>query len=132
MKAIALTVAGLLSAVALAAPGRIAGDPKRGEIAYQKCYSCHAVEPGRNDLTGPSLNAIVGRRVAAAPGFRYSPALVALARTRARWDRGLLDRFIADPETVAPGTEMSFTGMRNPSERADLIAYLETLRPSRP
>jgi cytochrome c len=100
------------------------GDARRGERAYQKCYACHALEPGKHDLSGPSLYRIVGRRIAAAPGFDYSPALRALARRRGRWDTALLDRFIADPEKVAPRTSMTFTGMSDARERADLVSYL--------
>jgi cytochrome c len=115
----------LLALSAAAAP---AGEPQRGERAYQKCYSCHAVEPGNYDTSGPNLHAIVGRRIAAQRSFDYSPALRALARRHRRWDADLLDRFAADPEKVAPGTTMSFHGMRSPAERRDLLAYLRTLQ----
>lgn len=121
----------VLLAVTAAAPmislaaGPEAGDVRRGEAAYQKCYACHALEPGKNDLTGPSLGGVIGRPIAAEAGFRYSPALVALARQEGRWSPKLLDRFVADPESVAPGTEMTFTGIRNARERADLLAFLQ-------
>lgn len=117
--AIALLLAWLPPA---GADGR-AGDPRRGKIAFGKCYACHAVEPGKDDLSGPTLHRILGRRIAA-QRFDYSPALRALARRRPRWDEALLDRYIADPEAVAPKTSMTFTGMRDARERADLIAYL--------
>lgn len=119
----ALSASALLALIALTGAAGGQGDARRGERAYQKCYACHAIEPGKNDLSGPSLHNIVGGRVAARP-FDYSPALRALARRQRRWDERLLDRFIADPEKVAPRTSMTFTGMRDPSERADLIAYL--------
>ena len=60
--------------------------------------------------------------------FDYSPALRVLAKRRPRWDEALLDRYIADPEAVAPRTSMTFTGMRDQRERADLIAYLRQAR----
>jgi cytochrome c len=110
-----------LMALTGAAGGK--GDADRGRIAYQKCYACHALEPGRNDLSGPSLHRILGGRIAARP-FDYSPALRRLAKRQRRWDAALLDRFIADPEAVAPRTSMTFTGISEPRERADLIAYL--------
>jgi cytochrome c len=103
-------------------------DPKAGERAYQKCYSCHALEPGKHDLSGPSLHRIVGRRIAAAPGFDYSPALRAFAKRKRRWSEQLLDRYIADPEAVVPHTSMNFIGMKNRKERADLIAFLRSRR----
>jgi cytochrome c len=60
------------------------------------------------------------------PGVDYSPALRVLAKRRGRWNAALLDRFIADPEAVAPGTSMTFTGMASARERADLIFYLRS------
>ena len=96
---------------------------RRGEIAYRKCFSCHAIEPGQA-LEGPSLRGIVGRRIASQPGFAYSTALQSLARQHSRWSEPLLDRFIADAEQVAPRTKMNFTGIANPGERRDLILFL--------
>lgn len=95
-----------------------------GERAYQKCYSCHALEPGKNDLDGPSLHRIIGRPIAVEP-FAYSPALKRFAQQHPRWTPELLDRFIADPEALAPGTTMTFTGMQDSRERAALIAWLK-------
>lgn len=119
-----------LACVALAAcaPNGRASDAEQmalGERAYQKCYSCHALEPGRSDLQGPTLHGIVGRGVAAEPGFDYSPALRHFAEREPRWTRELLDRFAADPEALVPGTSMSFHGISDSAERAAIIAYLE-------
>lgn len=100
-------------------------DLSAGERAYQKCYSCHALEPGAGKLQGPSLHGIVGRRVAAEPGFDYSPALRRFARANPRWAPELLDRMIADPEVLVPGTSMSFHGISDAEERRALLAYLE-------
>ena len=113
----------MLALLSLAGGAGAAADRRRGQVAYQKCYACHALEPGRNDLSGPNLHRIVGRRIAA-ERFDYSPALRALAKRRMRWSEALLDRYIADPEAVAPKTSMTFTGIRDPRERANLIAYL--------
>lgn len=100
-------------------------DPKMGERAYQKCYSCHALEPGKNDLTGPTLHNIVGRAIASEQSFSYSPAMRSFAKSEQRWSRDLLDKFIADPEAMVAGTSMTFNGISDPNERAALIAYLE-------
>ena len=110
---------------AVAAPGK---RPSAGERGYQKCYSCHALEPGRNDLQGPNLHRIVGRRVASESGFAYSPALRRWARANPRWTPALIDRFAADPEALVPGTSMHFIGIADPRERAALIAYLRMVR----
>lgn len=96
-----------------------------GARAFQKCYSCHALEPGRNDLTGPTLDAIVGRRVAAEPGFDYSPALRRFAEREPVWTRRLINSFAEDPEALVPGTSMTFHGMPDPEEREVLLVYLE-------
>jgi cytochrome c len=99
-----------------------------GERTFQKCYSCHALEAGQN-VSGPSLYRVVGRTVAAEPGFRYSIAMRRFAAANPAWTKDLLDRFIADPEAVVPGTTMSFVGIRDPQERAALIAYLGSQEP---
>lgn len=128
MKLFLAAGAGALLAFALiaAAPspsGRAA--LQRGERAYQKCYSCHSLEPGRNDLSGPTLHRILGRRVAREKGFAYSPAMKRFARRHPRWTEPLLDRLIADPEALVPRSEMSFHGIADRRERADLILFLE-------
>lgn len=126
--------AGLGAAVLLLATGpgagpAAAGDPERGEVVFQKCYACHSVEPGETGLTGPNLRGVVGRPVAAEPGFAYSPALEALpARGWPVWTPAALDAFLASPEAFAPGTLMTFVGLEDATERADLIAWLRMKR----
>lgn len=119
-----LTAAALAAGASLATAADRAPDAQRGEIAFQKCYACHALEPGRNDISGPTLHGIVGRRIAAEPGFDYSRALRGFAARQPRWSPQLLDRYIADPAAMVPGTAMTFAGMTSPAERADLIAFL--------
>jgi cytochrome c len=106
-----------------------AGDPARGEVVFQKCYACHSVVPGETGLPGPNLAGVVGRRVASEPGFAYSPALVALAGQGGRiWTEAALDAFLREPEEVAPGTAMTFVGLSDAAERADVIAFLKQTR----
>lgn len=126
MRHAALALAGF--ALAAAAAAQPAGDVRRGERVFQKCYACHSVRPGENGLSGPNLRGIVGRRIAAERGFAYSPALRSLARRHRSWTPRLLDRFLADPEAVARGTTMTFHGIGSPHERADLIAWLRRQR----
>ncbi len=116
----------LASAAALVAVGAATlpeGDPERGERAYMKCYGCHSLEPGQS-ANGPSLHGIVGKAIASDPDYPYSEALRTLARRESLWTPELLDRFVADPEGVAPGTDMGFFVSTDVQERADLIAYL--------
>ena len=99
-------------------------DPALGERLYRQCYACHALEPGANTPAGPTLHAIVGRPIAAEPGFNYSPALRRLAAERGRWTPELLDLFLADPAAVAPGTEMGFAGIADAEDRRVIIDWL--------
>jgi cytochrome c len=88
-----------------------------------KCFSCHSVKPGEN-VSGPTLYRVIGRRIASVPGFTYSPALRDFARKQPRWTRELLFRFAADPEKLVPGTTMVFHGVSDPGERMALIDFL--------
>lgn len=100
------------------------GDPARGAMAFRQCAACHAVEPGQH-LTGPSLARIWGRRAGSVDGFtRYSEPL---ARATVVWDAATLDRWLEDPQAVVPGNLMTFPGVKDPKQRADLIAYLRAL-----
>jgi len=102
---------------ALLAAAAIAG-------VFGQCAACHALEPGRDTPAGPTLYRIVGRPVASLPGFNYSPAMRRFAARNPRWTPALLDRFLAEPEAVVPGTEMGYIGMRDPDRRRALIAWL--------
>lgn len=99
---------------------------ERGAQAFLQCYSCHSAEPGETDgLEGPNLAGMVGRAIAAQPGFDYSPAMRAFADRHGRWDAALLDRFMADPQAVVPGTGMAgYPGLDDPEQRRTIIEYL--------
>lgn len=114
----------LLSVHGRSAAAEVAGDPARGAALFQACAACHSVEPGVH-LTGPSLAAIWERRAGTVPGFgRYTDGLKHIGFT---WDAATLDRWLARPGAVVPGTTMTFPGVENPHQRADLIAYLKAL-----
>ena len=101
-----------------------AGDVARGAVAFQQCVACHSVEPGVH-LTGPSLARIWGRRAASVEGFtRYSEPL---RKSGLVWDGGTLDRWLSDPQAAVPGNVMTFPGVKDRAQRADLIAYLQAL-----
>ena len=116
--------AALLAVALLPALAALAAGSGAGERAFQKCYSCHSVEPGETGLTGPNLRGIVGAPIARDPDFAYSNPLRELAARDRVWSEPLLDRFVAAPEEVAPGTDMSYVGTRDPAERAALLAWL--------
>src|SRR5438445_11320111 len=114
-------VARTLTHAAVDPPG---GDPPRRAALFQQCAACHSVETGVH-LTGPSLAAIWNRRAATVPGFgRYTDALKRAAIT---WDSATLDRWLARPEAVVPDTTMTFAGIENARQRADVVAYLRAV-----
>lgn len=125
-----MTRAGVLALLAVAAgacaavPGPKPAELAAGERAYQKCYACHSLEGPDPTTQGPSLKGVLGRPVAAEPGFAYSPAMQAYAARQGDWTREALDAFIADPQAVVPDNEMGFFGIADPEERRALIDYL--------
>lgn len=105
--------------------GAIAADAKQGERAFRRlCSACHAPTPGVTRL-GPSLYGVIGRESGAMPGFAYSPAY---AEGRVVWTPDVLEEYLKDPKAYMPGSRMNFAGIRSEVERADVVAYLETLR----
>ena len=101
------------------------GNAARGERAFQRCYACHSVDPDEKaKLQGPSLYQIIGRPAGAIAGFDYSDAMRDKGAAGLVWDAATLERYIADPEGVVPGTRMIVPPLRDARERADLIAYL--------
>lgn len=97
-------------------------DASEGERLWRQCSSCHALNAGQNGV-GPYLAGIVGRAPHAAEGFAYSEALLALENA---WEPVEISNFIANPRAYAPGTAMSYGGMADVEDRANLIAYLAT------
>lgn len=115
-----LAVAG----VSLMAPTGHAADAAAGKTVFGKCALCHSVDPAKKNI-GPTLFGIVGRRAAAVEGYTYSPGMKALDKT---WDEATLEVYLTKPQEFVPGTKMSFAGLPNPEDRANLIAYLATLK----
>jgi cytochrome c len=118
-----------LTAAAIAAGILVAGsahaqDAAKGEQVFRQCSVCHATEAGVNKL-GPSLAAVVGRKAATEPGYPFSEALKAYGKV---WDKETLDAYLTNPATTVPGGKMVFVGLRDATQRADVIAYLETLK----
>jgi cytochrome c len=109
----------------VAVPGARAQDASAGRQVFQsQCGICHSPRPGRN-IVGPSLFGVVGRHSGTVPTFSYSQAN---RRSGLTWTPGTLDRYLTAPQRVVPGTLMTYPGLRDPRQRADLIAYLATLR----
>jgi cytochrome c len=99
-------------------------DVGRGETSAKKCAACHTFDKGGRPLVGPNLWGVVGRPKASQPGFNYSTALKAKGGS---WTIDDLNQFIANPRGFVPGTNMTFAGIPRTGERADIIAYLNSL-----
>ena len=95
-----------------------------GAQLAKQCQICHNLQEGQGPKVGPDLYAVIGRKIASAPGFNYSAAL---RRMNAAWTFDELNKWLTSPRAMVPGTAMTFAGMQNEKQRADLIAYLNTL-----
>lgn len=112
----------VLLAVSSAALG--AGDAKRGARLFQQCMACHSVEEGEH-MTGPSLAHVWNRKAGTVEGFtRYSEPM---KHANIKWDDSTLDKWLANPERLIPGTSMTFPGMKEPRDRQDVVAYLKAV-----
>jgi len=109
---------------AMAASTVMAADVEAGKTEFKKCALCHTTEPGKNKI-GPSLFGVVGRKSAILENFNYSEAMKKFDHT---WDEATLDEYLTDPRATVPGTKMIFPGIKEKTERDDVIAYLETLK----
>lgn len=117
----------LLGAVLLGtvmAGGAVAADAQKGAELYKaNCVRCHATT--KQSGTGPGLAGVHGAAAAASPDFAYSRAL---RRAELTWDDKTLEEYLADPVGRVPGNKMPYSGLPSAAERADVIAYLKTLK----
>jgi cytochrome c len=114
------TLAAVLALLATSGPAFAAeGDAKRGEEVYHRCLACHALKANR---VGPKHCGLFGHKAGTAPNYQYSSAMKKYGVT---WNADTLDHFIQNPMQVVPGTKMGYAGIKDPQERADLIAYLK-------
>jgi cytochrome c len=117
---VAVTLAAAVSAAltGTAWAGALPGDPGHGEALYEACQDCHSLD--KNDL-GPRHRGVFGRKAASLTDYDYSDALKSANIT---WNEETLDKWLTDPQAVAPGAKMFFH-LDNPQDRADVIAYLK-------
>lgn len=100
---------------------QLSGDVARGARVFRQCQTCHETKAGVNKV-GPSLHAIIGRAAGTVPGFRYSNANKSSGIT---WTEQEMFTYLENPRTRIPGTTMSFVGIRDAQQRADVIAYMK-------
>ncbi len=123
MKA-AIVVVAALAVVGLSSAARADGDAAAGKTVFNKCAICHTTDPAKKGL-GPTLFGVVGRHSASVEGFSYSEAMKAANKT---WDAATLEVYLTDPKASVPGTKMIFAGLPKAEDRANVIAYLSTLK----
>lgn len=107
------------TAVAAAEPATGLAEP----AAFAQCKACHSGEPGKNGI-GPTLVGILDKKAGSVPDFEFSNPMKTSALV---WNEANLDRYLADPRSVVPGTKMAFGGIRDAAVRKEIIEYLKTL-----
>jgi cytochrome c len=98
-------------------------DPAKGEQSFKKCAACHNADPGGANALGPALYGVMGNPIAAHPGYAYTPALKEKGGT---WDWATMSEWLSNPKKFAPGTKMTFAGLGDPQERANVMAFLNS------
>jgi cytochrome c len=116
--AVAVLASFVIASQSLAAEGNSA----RGQRVFGACAACHSLQPDQN-MTGPSLANVWNRKAGSTASFnRYSPALKS---ANIVWNDKTLDEWINDPQHVVPGNQMTFAGVKDARQRADLLAFLK-------
>jgi cytochrome c len=112
--------AGLL--FAFAASAALGADPDHGKQVFEACAACHS---DKADALGPSLAGVIGRKAGSRDDFRYSNAMM---RAGFNWDAGSLRQYLADPQAKVKGNRMPFSGLTDPKDIDDVIAYIGTMK----
>ncbi|HEX2117158.1 MAG TPA: cytochrome c family protein [Alphaproteobacteria bacterium] len=124
-----MTKFGLIAAAAVLLSSNVAmaaGDAAEGEKVFKRsCGSCHVATKDGPKRLGPTLFGIVGRQAGTVEGFRYSEAN---KNSKLTWTPEVLDQYLVDPKKMIPGTTMAFAGLKKDDERANVVAYLATLK----
>lgn len=117
--------------ISSAAQAQVMGDPVAGEEVFKECAKCHTVGPDAKHKVGPILNDVFGRQAGTADGFkRYSKGIKRMGTDGLVWDLEHLNIYLENPKSLVSGTRMSFRGLKDEQQRADVIAYLRTFSAS--
>ncbi len=100
----------------------VAQDIAAGETSFKKCLPCHAVGEGAKNKVGPELNGLDGRHSGSVEGYNYTDAN---KKSGITWDEATFKEYIQNPRAKIPGTKMTFAGIKNEKEIANLWAYLK-------
>lgn len=116
-----IAILGLVAAT----PAIAAGDATKGAAVFARCAICHTNAKGAGNKIGPNLFGVVGRKAGSLPDYSYSAAM---KNAGFAWTDAKLDAYIKSPATTVPGNKMAYAGLPSDGQRADLIAYLNTLK----
>lgn len=108
----------------------LTANAEKGLKAFKKCAACHTADEGGANKVGPNLYNIVGRTVASTGGFSYSKAAIERGGSGASWNYEDLNAFLTKPKAFMKGTKMGFAGIKKGKDRADMLAYLQSLSTS--
>jgi cytochrome c len=103
-----------------------AADVKAGEAVFAKCKSCHTIEAGGPNGTGPNLHGTLGKKPGTHPGFAYSQAMIEHGNKVGVWGYEEISEFLTAPQKHVSGTKMTFVGLKKPEDRIAVIAYLHS------
>ncbi len=104
-------------------------DPEHGKHIFVQCQACHTNIKGGPNMTGPNLWGLFGRKAGTEADFTYSDAVKGAGFA---WDAQHLDQWLSGPQAMLPGTRMSYPGVKDPKDRADVIAYLKVSTTDKP
>ena len=101
-------------------------DVKAGEAVFAKCKSCHTIDAGGANGTGPNLHGTLGKKPGTHPGFAYSQAMIDHGNKVGVWGYEEISEFLTAPQKHVSGTKMTFVGLKKPEDRIAVIAYLHS------
>jgi len=111
----------LAGAIALFAGAAAAEDVKDGQKVFNQCRACHTIGENARNGVGPILNGLFGRKAGTIEGFKYSDAN---KNSGVTWDEKTFAKYIKDPKAFMPGNQMTFIGIKNDDQIANLTAFL--------
>ena len=123
---VSLQICGVLAALMTAGTGYASemGDHEKGEVVFNKCKSCHEIGDGAKNRVGPQLNGVFGRTAGTVADLKYSKSMIRMGNDGLIWAEETLDAYLENPKALVSRTRMSFRGMKDAEDRADLLAYL--------
>ena len=102
-------------------------DVDTGKKVFGKCKACHSIDEGGKKRLGPNLWGIVGNKIAAVEGMKYSKALKKYAEEAGTWEEENLDQWLANPKGLVKKSKMIFPGLKKPEDRANVIAFMKSM-----